>query len=53
MASRAADGGEIQAAVDGLVDEGLATALGELPWPAASEAYLYKQLFVLRHEPRG
>jgi hypothetical protein len=39
---------ELQAAVDGYVNEALATALGALPWPVGDETYLYKQLFVFR-----
>lgn len=40
---------EIQAAVDGILNEGLVETLGALPWPTSGETYLYKQLFVLRH----
>jgi hypothetical protein len=39
---------EIQAAIDGLVDEKLTANLQSLAWPKSSEAYLYKQLFVFR-----
>jgi hypothetical protein len=39
---------EVQAAVNGFLDDGLTAALSELPWPATNEAYFYKQLFVLR-----
>ena len=39
---------EVQAAVDGFVNQELADALAALPWPQGAEAYLYKQLFVLR-----
>lgn len=48
MATCGADAREIQAAVDGLVNQELAELLAELPWPQAAETYLYKQLFVLR-----
>jgi hypothetical protein len=41
---------EVQAAVDGLVDEELVALLQNLPWPTGSDTYLYKQLFVLRHD---
>lgn len=40
---------EVQAAVDGLVDEELIALLQGLPWPTGPDTYLYKQLFVLRH----
>ncbi len=43
---------EVQAAVDGLVDEELIALLTGLPWPKGKGTYLYKQLFVLRHAPR-
>jgi hypothetical protein len=43
---------DIQAAVDGLLDAGLTELLTGLPWPESDEAYLYKQLFVLRHQDR-
>jgi hypothetical protein len=49
MASCAPDNCEVQAAVDGLVNEELAGLLGGLPWPSKGETYLYKQLFVLRN----
>ncbi|MGD9720217.1 MAG: DUF6348 family protein [Pirellulales bacterium] len=39
---------DIQAAIDGVVDPPLAELLTGLPWPNATETYLYKQLFVLR-----
>ncbi|HEX3727223.1 MAG TPA: hypothetical protein VHV08_13310, partial [Pirellulales bacterium] len=48
MATCSADGTEVQAAVDGLVNEELGEVVAALPWPAAVDAYLYKQLFVLR-----
>jgi hypothetical protein len=41
---------DIQAAVDGLVDPSLTELLAGLPWPDSNEAYLYKQLFVLRRD---
>ncbi|HTU27372.1 MAG TPA: DUF6348 family protein [Pirellulales bacterium] len=40
---------EIQAAIDGMVDTELARQLSTLAWPRPTEAYLYKQLFVLRN----
>jgi hypothetical protein len=52
MASHDADAGEVQAAIDGLVNEELIQSLGDLPWPRGAEPYLYKQLFVLRHSNR-
>ncbi len=42
---------EVQAAVDGIVDEKLVALLTGLPWPSSGETYLYKQLFVLRNQP--
>lgn len=50
MTSVAEGSTEIQAAVDGLVDGPLCEALAKLSWPVSDEAYLYKQLFVLRWE---
>ena len=44
---------EVQAAVDGIVDEELVALLQGLPWPMGPDTYLYKQLFVLRYEPKG
>ena len=51
LASVTGEGHEIQAAVDGLVDEELTGWLTRLDWPKSKDAYLFKQLFVLRHEP--
>ena len=51
MTTRGPETHEIEAAVDGLVDAEGAKAIGELPWPAGPETYLYKQLFVLRYSP--
>jgi hypothetical protein len=48
MAMRGPGESELQAAVDGMVHQELGQSLGELPWPTGKEAYLYKQLFVLR-----
>lgn len=48
MATRGPSECEVQAAVDGMVDQPLAEAVQALPWPAGAETYLYKQLFVLR-----
>jgi hypothetical protein len=46
-----ADGAfEIQAAVDGYVNQKLSESLATLPWPQSGQAYLYKQLFVFRAE---
>jgi hypothetical protein len=42
---------QIQAAVDGLLDEPLTERIAALAWPAGRETYLYKQLLVLRHQP--
>jgi hypothetical protein len=50
MAACGPEGREIQAAVDGLVNDELAHLIGTLPWPAGGETYLYKQLFVLRSQ---
>lgn len=41
---------EIQAAVDGFVSPSLTEQIAALTWPAATGAYFYKQLFVLRHD---
>lgn len=48
MASSAEGEREVQAAVDGFLQQSLVTELLELPWPSAGEAYLFKQLLVLR-----
>jgi hypothetical protein len=50
MAACGPEGREIQAAVDGLVNDELGQSIGTLPWPAGDETYLYKQLFVLRSQ---
>jgi hypothetical protein len=42
---------EVQAAVDGMLDEELTGLVQTLPWPTRGETYLYKQLFVFRHRP--
>ena len=42
---------DIQAAIDGIVNEELAGLLSGLTWPVGEETYLYKQLFVLRSQP--
>ncbi len=55
MANAAEGEPQIQAAIDGFVNEPLAAELAALPWPRAHEPYLFKQLLVLRHgelEPR-
>jgi hypothetical protein len=51
MATCGQAGCEIQAAVDGMLDQELTGLIQELPWPSAGETYLYKQLFVLRQQP--
>lgn len=51
MATCARAGNEVQAAVDGMLDEELTGLVLGLPWPAAADTYLYKQLFVFRHQP--
>jgi hypothetical protein len=48
MATHTPAGCEIQAAVDGMVNEPLTDLLNGLPWPESDATYLYKQLFVLR-----
>ena len=48
MATREVRSCEIQAAVSGFVDAGLTEKLARLEWPVSTDAYLYKQLFVLR-----
>jgi hypothetical protein len=40
---------EVQAAVDGMLDAELTERLTALSWPTPAEAFLYKQLFVLRN----
>jgi Family of unknown function (DUF6348) len=42
---------EIQAAVNGLLNEELTRLVRGLPWPTEGETFLYKQLFVFRHQP--
>jgi len=53
MANAAGRQQEVQAAVDGFVDEKLTQRVEQLSWPAAPEAYFYKQLFVLRRAAGG
>ncbi|HEX4000732.1 MAG TPA: DUF6348 family protein [Pirellulales bacterium] len=48
MATSAEGQNELQAAVDGFLQPALVADLTALPWPAAGEAYLFKQLLVLR-----
>lgn len=48
MATVGPDGHELQAAVNGFVDEPLAAKVAALPWPKPAETFFYKQLFVLR-----
>ena len=48
MASIGGGEHEVQAAVDGFLDENLSEQLAELPWPESQEVNFYKQLFVLR-----
>jgi len=42
---------EVQAAVDGMLNEELTQSLQGLMWPKVDGTYLYKQLFVFRHQP--
>ena len=49
LATTAEGDPQIQAAIDGFVDEPLTGELTALPWPSPPEAYLFKQLLVLRH----
>jgi hypothetical protein len=49
MATTAEGEPQIQAAIDGFVDEPLTGELAALPWPSPREPYLFKQLLVLRH----
>jgi hypothetical protein len=51
MATCGEGGAQIEAAIDGLVNEPLTQSMAKLPWPSAGDVYLYKQLFVLRREP--
>lgn len=51
MATCGAELSEVQAAIDGLLNEELTALVRDLPWPTGCEAYLYKQLFVFRHQP--
>jgi hypothetical protein len=48
MATSAEGQHEIQAAVDGFLQPNLVADLTALPWPSSAEAYLFKQLLVLR-----
>lgn len=48
MATSADGEHEIQAAVDGFLQPALVADLTALPWPKAADAYLFKQLLVLR-----
>lgn len=50
MVTASGDTREVQAAVDGYLDESLSRAIADLPWPQREDAYLYKQLFVLRSQ---
>jgi hypothetical protein len=50
LSSQAEGTFELQAAVDGYINEKLCESLTELPWPKSGAAYLYKQLFVFRCE---
>ena len=53
MATTAEGTPQIQAAIDGFVDETLTGELAALPWPCPPEPYLFKQLLVLRHGSAG
>lgn len=46
------EGFELQAAVDGIIDTPLQTALGELAWPRTIEPYVFKQFFAVVGKPR-
>jgi hypothetical protein len=48
MATSAGGEHEVQAAIDGFLQPSLVADLTALPWPKAAEAYLFKQLLVLR-----
>ena len=48
MATTAEGEPQVQAAIDGFVDESLTQDLAALPWPRPPEPYLFKQLLVLR-----
>ncbi len=48
MATTAEGEPQVQAAIDGFVDETLTGELLMLPWPRPEDAYLFKQLLVLR-----
>jgi hypothetical protein len=48
MATTAEGEPQVQAAIDGFVDESLTKELAALPWPRPPEPYLFKQLLVLR-----
>jgi hypothetical protein len=49
MASVEQDATTVQAAVDGILEPKLVKRLKSLDWPVSDSAYLYKQMFVLRH----
>jgi len=51
MATCGAGLSEIQAAVDGMLSQELTGLVQRLTWPSGDETYLYKQLFVFRHQP--
>ncbi|MDZ4820037.1 MAG: DUF6348 family protein [Planctomycetota bacterium] len=46
MYSAAGETPELQAAVDGYLDEALTERLTKLEWPQSPEPYLYKQMFI-------
>ncbi len=48
MVTAADQKADVQAAVDGFVEQPLVEELEMLAWPAPAAAYLFKQLFVLR-----
>jgi hypothetical protein len=50
LATQAEGAFELQAAVDGYVNDKLGEALTALSWPKSGPAYLYKQLFVFKAE---
>ncbi len=52
MATTAEGEPQVQAAVDGFVDQALTDELSSLPWPRPQEPYLFKQLLIFRHGSR-
>lgn len=52
IVSQGDEGFELQAAINGAIDETLVGNLAALPWPKSIEPYVLKQLFVVRGEMR-